>query len=165
MGHWLYSSVAFTKRVASYQGAMGTYQCFLWDTLSPVIETLPEDKRILAQTFQQERLSVVKQQVLAVCHAVNATFISSSVSLHCFSWLRMAGLAEDTCTRVRDLLFDGMGLFNAETDYILENVQEKRMAARCWGVYPTFQQCPEHSGVILTLPTKGSSKNHRSKQP
>ena len=34
MGSWLYSSAAFTMRVANYQATMGTYQHFLWDSMS-----------------------------------------------------------------------------------------------------------------------------------
>ena len=44
MGRWLYSSAAFTMRVANYQGAMGAYQPFLWDNMSVFIKSLPEDK-------------------------------------------------------------------------------------------------------------------------
>ena len=57
-------------RVANYQGAMGAYQRFLWDNMSTFIESLPEDKKILAQTFQQEGLSVAKQQMLSTRHTV-----------------------------------------------------------------------------------------------
>ena len=60
-------------RVANYQGAMGTYQYFLWDNMSAFIDAFHEDQKVLAQTFQQEDLSVAKQQMLADRHTVNTT--------------------------------------------------------------------------------------------
>ena len=53
------------------------------------------------------------------------------------------GLAKDMRTCIEDLPFDGLGLFNAETDDVLENVQKNRTAARCLGIYPTYQQYPQ----------------------
>ena len=41
----------------------------------------------------------------------------------------MAGVAEDAQACIKDLPFNGTGLFNAEMDDILENVQKKH-----WGV-------------------------------
>ena len=74
-----------------------------------------------------------------------AKSMATSVALQHFSWLRTAGLPEDSCARIEDPQFDGAGLFNAETDDILENVQKKRSAARRWGVYPSYQQRPQQN--------------------
>ena len=76
--------------------------------------------------------------MLSAHYTVDATAksMATSVALRRFSWLSMADLAEDAWARIKDLPFDGAGLFHAETDDILENIQKKRSAARCWGVYP-----------------------------
>ena len=66
---------------------MGAFQRFLWDNMSAFVESLPEDKKLLARTFQQEGLSVAKQQMLSARHTVNATaakFMATSVALRLF---------------------------------------------------------------------------------
>ena len=85
--------------------------------------------------------------MFSACHTVDATVKSmvTSVALRRFSWLRMAGLAEDAQAHIEDLPSDGAGLFHAETDDILENVQKKCSAARRWGVYPSYQQRPQQN--------------------
>ena len=123
---------------------MGAYQRFLWENISTFIESLPEDKKILAQTFQQESLSIAKQELLSTHHTVDAR-MAISIALLRFSCLRIAGLAEDTRARIEDIPFDGAGLSYAETDDMLENVQKKHSAARHWGVYPSYQQRPQQN--------------------
>ena len=66
------------------------YQRFLWDYMSTFVESLPEDKKLATQTFQQEDLSVAKQQMLSVRHTVDSTAksVATSVALRWFSWLK-----------------------------------------------------------------------------
>ena len=82
--------------------------------------------------------------MLSAKHTVDDTAksVATSVALQRFSWLTTAGLTEEARTCTEDLPFDGTGLFNAETDDIQENIQKKRSAARCWGVYCSYQQRP-----------------------
>ena len=56
---------------------------FSLDNMSTFIDALSEDKRVLAQTFHQECLSVVKQQMLSARHTVDAAskLIATSVAL------------------------------------------------------------------------------------
>ena len=95
-------------KVANYQGAIGTYQCFLWDNMPTFIDALPEDKKVLAQTFQQEGLSVATQQMLSARHTVDATAksMATSVALQHFTCLRTTGLAEDAHAHIEDLPFN-----------------------------------------------------------
>ena len=46
---------------------------------------------------------------------------------------------------------------NAETNDILENVQKKRSAARCWGFYPSYNALNKINGGDLITPTKSSN--------
>ena len=90
MGMWFYSLVAFTMKIANYQGVMGAYQHFLWDNMATFLDSLQEDKKVLAQTFQQEGLSFAKQQIFSAKHMVDVTAksMATSVMFRCFSWLR-----------------------------------------------------------------------------
>ena len=101
----------------------GHLPTFSWGQYVYLYRCTPQRKRVLAQTFQQEGLSVAKQQMISSKHTVDATSksMASSVAHWHFSWLR--GLAEDACARIEDLPYDGVGLFNAEMDNILENIQ------------------------------------------
>ena len=51
--------------------------------MSTFINALPEDKRVLAQTFQQEGLSMAKQQMVSARHTVDAApkSVATSVAL------------------------------------------------------------------------------------
>ena len=70
-----------TMRVANYQGTMGAYRHFLWNNMSTLVESLPEDKKVLAHTFQQEGLSIAKQQMLPARHTVDTTAKSMATSV------------------------------------------------------------------------------------
>ena len=56
-------------------------QRFLWDNMTTFVESLPEDKKLLAQTFQQEGLSVAKQQMLSARHIVDVPSKSMATSV------------------------------------------------------------------------------------
>lgn len=68
------------------------------EKLQPLLMSLPEDKRTLALTFQQEALSLALQQIHTARHATDcaAKNISTAVVLKKYAWLRSPGISPES---------------------------------------------------------------------
>ena len=100
--------------VANYQADMGAYHRQLWNKILPVIQTAPESSKTEALNIHAEASTLAKQQRIASCHTADAASkaMANSIPLRRHTWLRSAGISDDTRSRIEDLPFDGTGLFN-----------------------------------------------------
>ena len=67
-------------------------------------------------------------------HIVNAASkqVAMAVTLHHHTWLQSLGISEDVRSRIEDLPFDGVGLFDEKTDEILDYLLNLRRTARSY---------------------------------
>ena len=71
------------------------------------------------------------QEQITACHVIEAAskHMATAIALHRHAWLRSAHISEDSCLRIEDLPFDGVGLFDDRMDEILDNLQKMRKIA------------------------------------
>ena len=70
----------------------------------------------------------------------DAKVMVGAVTLRRHAWLCSSGLTKETHTRIEDLPFDGVGLFNAKTDEAMDNLQKARNMAKRMGFAAPPQQ-------------------------
>lgn len=115
---------------------MGAYQQFIWEKFQPIIACLPEDKKSLAISFQQEACSLAAQQIHSAHHvaACAAKNMAVSVILRRHAWLRSSGFREESKPCIEDLPFDEEALFNTKTNNEGEDLHKKKTTARKMGL-------------------------------
>ncbi|XP_042333376.1 uncharacterized protein LOC121935669 [Sceloporus undulatus] len=126
MGKKLYSSAALICKISNYDACMSAYQYKLWENLTPFLNMLGEENRRVASLLQSEGLKLAKQQILTSRHIADcgANMLTGAVSLRRHAWLQNSGLSDRARWLIEDLPFDGVGLFNADTDAKLEHLHK-----------------------------------------
>nr|XP_020644694.1 voltage-dependent calcium channel subunit alpha-2/delta-4 [Pogona vitticeps] len=131
----LYLVASFVIRVSNYQATMGAYHR-LWNKILPILQTTPEDVRTAALNIHLEAITLAKQQHLAAHHIADAASKSlvSSITLRQHAWVRSSRIMNDARTCIEELPFDGAGLFNEKTDYVMENLHKIHKTARLYAI-------------------------------
>ncbi|XP_015265773.1 PREDICTED: TATA box-binding protein-associated factor RNA polymerase I subunit D isoform X1 [Gekko japonicus] len=138
-GRRFYSAGALGIKITNYMACMSRYQYALWERLSEVFTSLPDDKCQLAHKIQKEGLILAKQQLKTSKDALD-TFsetMASAIALRRHSWLHSTFLQSDTKAYIEDLPFDGEGLFHASTDSVLQGKDKSIKGSHTLGVAPS----------------------------
>lgn len=121
VGHRQYSLACFILR-------------YLWNKIMPIIHSLPEELCLKCNSYHQDAMTLARQERVVVHHIFDAASkqIATSISLWRHAWLRSATIPDDVRSRIEDLPFDGIGLFDTKTDEILDSLQKTRKIAHSY---------------------------------
>lgn len=130
-GRWHYSLAAFILRVSNYLATMGAYQRRIWTKVLPLLNSLLDKQGLRGISLHQEALSLPKHERTATPHVADKASkqVATANSLRRHAWLRSTTIPDDARSCIEDLPFDGVGLFDANTDKILDGLQKFRKTA------------------------------------
>lgn len=128
--------------------AMGAYHRYLWNKIMPIVNSLPDELHPKCTSYHLDAMTLVRQEQAAAHHTADAASkqITTSIALCRHAWLCSATTPDDTRGRIKDLLFDGVGLFDAKMDEILNELQKMRKTGRSYSSqnYYRSQRQPWH---------------------
>lgn len=104
--------------------------------MAPLLAQLPEDSRAKALVLKSDGLAATKQLICTSKHVLesSARTVSTAVALCRFGWLGTTSLSSEAKSIIEDMAFDGLGLFNAETDTMLRRLDKNIKASRLLGI-------------------------------
>lgn len=139
LGKRQYSFATFSLRAANYVAAMGAYHRHLWNTVLPLFQALPNEVKTTATSLHKEAMSLSKQELIAARHLVDVSSrqATTAIALRRHAWLKATTLPEDAKTRIEEMPFDGIGLFNTKTDDILKEHQQMKRTAKSYAAPST----------------------------
>ena len=129
-------------------------------------DALPEDKKVFAQTFQQEGLLVAKQQILSSRHMVDATskLMATSVALCHFSWLRTQWKMHEHVLRTSHSMVQA-SLMQKWMIFLTTSKRKGQQSDAGAFIPLTNSALSVHNGTTLTIHTKNSNKNPKGRHP
>lgn len=97
LGRYFYTIGSLGVPLTAYSGFMGRHQYYLWDQLRDIFAELPEDLKAKARQVQGEGMTLVKHQLTAARHSLDACTkaMVSAVTLRQHSWLRVSSIPHD----------------------------------------------------------------------
>lgn len=148
-GRWFYSTGALAIKASNYLACISRFLFAILEDFSPILPLLPDDVKAKALQMQADGIAASKQLIATSKHVLesSARTLSTAVALRRFGWLRSTALSSYTKAIIEDLAFDGLGLFNAETDATLRRLDKDIKASRSLGISsrPTFKRRPYYS--------------------
>lgn len=135
-GKRFYSTGALAIKASNYLACISRFLFGILEDLSPVLAQLPEDLRAKALHLQSDGLAAAKQMICTSKHVLesSAQTMSTAVALRRFRWLRATSLSSEAKSIIEDMAFNGLGLFNAETDVVLRRLDKNIKASKSLGI-------------------------------